>query len=85
MQLYSPSHAYQISINTLEIGYNDSVLSANAVLIHDRLLWSPRHNFILIYVRVFVIFVSIIRLGESIDFNLTSLTISDAQYIFEHA
>ena len=55
MELYSPPHAYQISINTLEIGYSDRVLSASAVLIHDRayrLLWSLRHNFILIYFRV---------------------------------
>src|SRR6218665_3943671 len=47
------------SINTLEIGYSHSVLSASAVLIHGmtsvgfELLWVLRHNFILIYFRVF--------------------------------
>ena len=56
--------------NTLEIGYSDSVLSASAVLIHaraSRLRASRalRHNFILIYVRVFRD-ISIIRLGEPI-------------------
>jgi len=34
--LYLPSHAYQVSITTLEIGYSDNVLSARAVLIHGR-------------------------------------------------
>ena len=54
MQLYSPSHAYQI--RKQHFGdrqyYSDSVLSANAVLIHEalgfELLWALRHNFILI-------------------------------------
>jgi len=32
-----------------------------------------------------VIIISIIRLGEPIDFNLISLTISDAQCICQHA
>src|SRR6218665_3066307 len=72
--LYSPSQAYQI--NTLVIGYSDSVLSASAVLIHgraSRLRASVglRHNFILIYFRAFRD-ISIIRLGEPIDFNLIS-------------
>src|SRR6218665_3244882 len=36
------------------------------------LLWALRHNFILIYFRVFRD-ISIVRLGEPIDFNLVSL------------
>jgi len=69
------------TFNTLVIGYSDSVLSVSAVLIHGRasigfeLLWAFRHNFILIYFRVFQLFrdISIIRLGEPIVFNLISL------------
>src|SRR6218665_9190 len=44
------------------------------------LLWAIRHNFILIYVRVFSD-ISIIRLGAPMDFNLSSLMdIFDASF-----